>query len=439
MRYCAIWYNLPAVVGVRDGYAVWCVANADCGSDVEHTEEVCVRAFRLMSIADIDVRVHPTFGLVVLWFAYLWGVRTGAGLPGVFFGLAMVVCFFACVLLHELGHGLVARRAGLRVFDITLLPIGGVAHMERAPIRPGTELWLTFAGPLVNVVIVAVLLPVVGIAALAHDVADVGGVIAALGDVTPLGFVAYLMFANVSLVLFNLLPAFPMDGGRILRATLALAMPFATATQIAVGIGKGMAVLFAGVGIIILQEWTLPLVGVFVFIGAHMEGRVVALEESLRRMHVGQCIIWEAGGIAPHEPLSIALRGGPRNLAVTERGRVVGVLWKTDVLYALQRHGPQVKVYEVMDPSPPLVDVDTSLYHAGQVMARAEHPAVLVTQRGIYRGVLTAERYWKLYREVQRGRREKGTERYWGWFLGWARQWRREKKVLSAIGRKSIS
>ncbi len=405
-----------------------------------HLKEVRVQPRRLMSIAGIEVLVHPTFALVVLWFAYLWGVRTNAGATGVLFGLLMVVAFFACVLLHELGHCLVARRSGLRVVDITFLPIGGVARVERTLVPPATELWLALAGPLVNVVIVAVLLPVVGIVAAAQGVDSIGGVVAALGDVTPLGFVSYLMFANASLVLFNLIPAFPMDGGRILRAFLALGIPFATATQIAVGIGKGIALVFAVVGVVALHDWTLPLVAVFIFIGAHMEGRIVALEESLRRIHVGQCIIWEAGGITPHEPLGVALLGGPRDLAVTERGHVIGVLWKTDILYALRLHGPQVPVGEVMDYYPLVVDVDTSLYHAGQSMARADRPALLVTQAGLYRGILTAERYWTLYRGVQRGRREKGTARYWGWLLNWARAWRRrEEKALTAIGRKPLS
>ncbi len=397
-----------------------------------------VRAVRLGSIAHIDVLVHPTFALVVFWFGYLWGIRTGAGLRGIGFGLLMVMCFFTCVLLHELGHCLVARRAGVRVHDITLLPIGGMARMDRTSIDPGTELALALAGPLVNLLIAIALVPVVGLIAQSAGVTDVPGVIASLGDIDLLGFTAYLLFANLSLVVFNLIPAFPLDGGRVLRAFLALGMPFATATQIAVGIGKSLAVVFAAFGVIALHDWTLPLVGVFVFVGAHMEGRTVALEAALRRIHVGQCIIWEAGGVGPHEPLSMAMLGGPRDMAVTERGRVIGVLWKMDVLNALRLRGSLVPVFEVMDHFPPVVDVDTSLYRAQQTMLRADRGAVLVTERGLYRGILTAERYWHLYREVQRGRREKGAERYWGWFTHWLRRWRREEKVLSSIGRRPI-
>ncbi len=121
---------------------------------------------------------------------------------------------------------------------------------------------------------------------------------------------------------------------------------------------------FAVFGVIALHDWTLPFVGVFIFVGAHMEGRTVSLEEVLRRIHVGQCIIWEAGGVGPNEPLSMAMLGGPRDMAVTERGRVIGVLWKMDVLNALRLRGSLVPVFEVMDHFPPVVDVDTSLYIA---------------------------------------------------------------------------
>ncbi len=130
----------------------------------------------------------------------------------------MVVCFFTCVLLHELGHCLVARRAGVRVHDITLLPIGGMARMDRTSIDPGTELALALAGPLVNVLIAIALVPVVGLIARPVGITDISGVIASLGDIDLLGFTAYLLFANISLVVFNLIPAFPMDGGRVLRA-----------------------------------------------------------------------------------------------------------------------------------------------------------------------------------------------------------------------------
>lgn len=227
-----------------------------------------------------------------------------------------------------------------------------------------------------------------------------------------------------------------MDGGRVLRAFLSLIIPYATATHIAVGIGKAIALIFAIFGIAVLRDWTLPLVAVFIFVGAHFEGRTVSLEESLRRIHVGQCFMWEAGGVGPNDPLSMAMRGGPRDLAVTQYGRVIGVLWKIDIMNALRTRGAHVPVYEVMDCYPPIVDVNTSLYIAQQAMLRANRGAVLVTERGLYRGILTAERYWQLYRGVQRGRREKGNARYWGWLTNWLRQWRREEKVLSAIGRK---
>ena len=397
-----------------------------------------MRAFRLTRVAGIDVRVHPTFALIVLWFAYIWGIKTGAGLGGVLFGLLLVACLFACVLLHELGHSLVARRIGIRVHDITLLPIGGMARIERAPVHPGDEFWLALAGPAVNVALALLLFPIVAAIGWHAHIDGVGGMIAALGQVDEVGFAVYLLFANVSLVVFNLIPAFPMDGGRILRSILSLAISRALATQIAVMIGKGIAIGFVLLGVVFLHDWTLPMVGIFIFAGAHIEGRTVAMEEALRRMHVGQCITWESGGIGPYEPLAGGLLGGARDLAVTEHGRVVGILWKTDILNALRLRGPNVRVFEVMDHFPPIVDVDTSLYLAQQAMVRADRGAVLVTERGVYRGILTAERFWYLHRILQARRRTATAARYWGWLFTYARRWRRETKTLPWVGRRTM-
>ena len=397
-----------------------------------------MRAFRVTRVAGIDVRVHPTFALILLWFAYIWGYETGAGLGGLCFGLLLVCCLFACVLLHELGHCLVARRAGIRVHDITLLPIGGMARIERSPVHPGDEFRLAIAGPAVNVALSLILLPIVAAIGWFERVDGLAGLLASLGQVDITGFTVYLLLANISLILFNLLPAFPMDGGRILRAFLTLFTSRLTATRVAVSIGMIVATCFIVVGLVVLHEWTLPIVGVFIMIGAQMEGRTVALEEAMRRMHVGQCITWEAGGIGPYEPLAGALPGGPRDLAVTERGRVVGILWKSDILNALRTRGSHVRVFEVMDHFPPIVDVDTSLYLAQQAMLRANGGAVLVTERGVYRGILTAERYWYLQRIMQTRRRTASAERYWGWLFTYARRWRRETKSLPSVGRRPI-
>jgi Zn-dependent protease len=401
-------------------------------------KEGCVRAFRLTRVAGIDVRVHPTFALIVLWFAYIWGVKTGAGAGGVLFGLLLVGSLFACVLLHELGHSLVARRAGIRVHDITLLPIGGMARIERAPVHPGDEFRLALAGPAVNAALALILLPIVAAIGWHAHVNGVAGMIADLGQVDEVGFAAYLLFANISLVVFNLIPAFPMDGGRILRAVLSLIISRASATQVAVLIGKAIAIAFVCVGVLFLRDWTLPMVGIFIFVGAHVEGRTVAMEEALRRMHVGQCITWEAGGIGPYDPLAGALLGGARDLAVTEHGRIVGILWKVDILTAIRLRGSNVRVFEVMDHFPPIVDVDTSLYLAQQAMLRADRGAVLVTERGIYRGILTAERYWYLHRVLQSRRRSVTAARYWGWLFTYARRWRRETKTLPWVGRRTM-
>lgn len=186
-------------------------------------------------IAGIDVTVHWSFGLLVAYVAYL-SLSSGAGIGGALFEIGFILAAFGCVVLHELGHALTARGFGIRTHGITLLPIGGVANLEAIPRNPFQELAITAAGPMVNVVIAGVLVP----CALA---------IAGVESVTSVNvfggqFVSRLLSFNVIMILFNLLPAFPMDGGRMLRAILAFRLPYLQATQRAVTIGRMMAVLF---------------------------------------------------------------------------------------------------------------------------------------------------------------------------------------------------
>lgn len=201
--------------------------------------------------AGIDVRVHATFALLFAWFGLTAWSRTGT-LSGVAVGFATIVLLFLCVLLHEYGHALTARRYGIATRDITLLPIGGVAMLERMPEDPRQEIVVALAGPAVNVAIAAVL---AGLAAL---------------DVRlPGGMVETLLAANLMLAAFNLLPAFPMDGGRVLRALLAMRFERLAATRAAVRIGQ---VLALGLGVAgFFGSPLLILIGVFVWFGAQAE------------------------------------------------------------------------------------------------------------------------------------------------------------------------
>ncbi|MDY7096144.1 MAG: site-2 protease family protein, partial [Acidobacteriota bacterium] len=190
-------------------------------------------SFRLGSLAGIPIYVHLTFFLIIPYIAFVAG---GAGIAPVAQALLLVLALFGCIVLHELGHALTARRYGIKTRDIILLPIGGVARLERMPRAPLQELWVAIAGPLVNVVI----------AILLYLYLRASGGLASLDQLQPesLSFAVQLFAANIFIVLFNLLPAFPMDGGRMLRALLATRMEYAKATRIAASIGQLMAFLF---------------------------------------------------------------------------------------------------------------------------------------------------------------------------------------------------
>ena len=356
-----------------------------------------VRSFNLGQVRGIDIKVHPTFALVFLWVLYQWDGMGGA--TAILFGLALMGLVFGCVVLHELGHALMAQQYGVRVFDITLLPIGGVARVELVPARPRTEILIALAGPAVNVAIVVALLPLLLLLGLVRGFSMYADNLAEPTILAPAGLVVYLAIANVLLVVFNLLPAFPMDGGRVLRAGLAHFLGRERATRFAVRIGQGLAVGLAILGFWI-GDYGLPLVAVFVVAAAWAEGRAVRVESAMRRLRVGQFVLWDHGGIAPSQPLTMALTGGPRDLVVTDGGRVVGMLWRQSLLTGLNGGAGDRRVADVMDSDVPTADVNDSLYDVQQRMSRLNRWAVPVTEAGLYRGIFTADRFLHVYRQL---------------------------------------
>ncbi|TWU20282.1 putative zinc metalloprotease Rip3 [Novipirellula galeiformis] len=219
-----------------------------------------MRAWHLGRLAGIDVRIHWTFLLVPLW-VYFSSLAAGSGIASAALSVLFVLTIFACVLCHEYGHALMARYFGIPTRDITLLPIGGVASLQRMPRRPGQELAIALAGPAVNVGIAAVIFA--GIVFLN----PASGAVAL--------FATQLAIVNVALVVFNMLPAFPMDGGRVLRSLLAMWMPYASATRIAATIGQITAMGFGLLGLI-TGNWILVLVAGFIFLAARGEAMMAS-------------------------------------------------------------------------------------------------------------------------------------------------------------------
>jgi Zn-dependent protease/CBS domain-containing protein len=266
--------------------------------------------------------------LILAWVAL---THAREGLAGIVGGLVFILALFACVVLHEFGHALTARRYGIGTKDITLLPIGGVARLERMPEDPRQELAVAFAGPAVNVVISAILyLWLIG--------TNTWQPLDQL-DVAAGSFAERLLIVNVFLALFNLLPAFPMDGGRVLRALLAIRMEYTQATQIAAGIGQAMAFLFGFAGLFLNPF--LIFIALFVWIGAAQEASMVQMKSALGGIPVSRAMQTRFLTVSPQDTLDYAvdliLSGSQQDFPVVEGGRVVGLLTRADLFAALAK------------------------------------------------------------------------------------------------------
>lgn len=221
-------------------------------------------SFPVARIAGIDLRIHVTFFLIFLLAGAEWSTF---GLSGVLFGIVLILLLFACVTMHEFGHALAAQRLGIGVRDIVLLPIGGVAVLSRNPSTPLQELIITVAGPLVNVLL-AVLLATVLTVKIALGLIDVEGLLASpSSEPSVAAALVWLLNANIALVLFNMIPAFPLDGGRVLRAVLGLFLPWSRATSVATFIGQGLALLL-GLFALAAGMWVLMLIAALIYFSA---------------------------------------------------------------------------------------------------------------------------------------------------------------------------
>ena len=253
-------------------------------------------SWKLARIAGIDVYVHATFFMVVAWIALIhW--NESQRVRRVVEGVGFILALFACVVLHEFGHALTAARYGIRTRDITLLPIGGLARLERMPDVPIQELWVALAGPAVNVVIALLLFGWLQASGAWESVDRIG--------VATGAFAERVMVANVFLAGFNLLPAFPMDGGRALRALLATRMEYTRATQRAAMIGQGMAILFGFIGL--QGNPMLIFIALFVWIGAGQEASVVQMKSALAGIPLRRAMLTHFRTLTPASTLGDAV------------------------------------------------------------------------------------------------------------------------------------
>jgi Zn-dependent protease len=341
-------------------------------------------SWKLARVAGIDVYVHATFFMVVAWIGVLYWTQSHS-VAAVLDGIVFLLALFACVVLHEFGHALTARRYGITTRDITLLPIGGVARLERMPDKPIEELKVALAGPAVNVVLAVLLFAWLRVSGDWEAVDRMGVVRGA--------FIERIMLANVFLALFNLLPAFPMDGGRALRALLATRMEYTRATQRAAVIGQGMAILFGFIGL--QGNPMLIFIALFVWIGAGQEASMAQMKSALAGIPVRRAMLTDFRAVTPDSTLGdaadLVLTGSQQDFPVVADGRIAGILMRSDLLAALARDGRTARVAEHMKRDCAAADASEMLE---TVFARLQGHAchtMPITERGALIGLVTMD------------------------------------------------
>jgi len=342
-------------------------------------------------VAGIKLRVHATFLILLAWLALVDYRETGTA-AGALRGTLFMLALFGSVLLHELGHAVAARRFGVATRDITLLPIGGVARLDHIPEKPKQELAIALAGPAVTIIIalgMGLALRVAGLPmiltedAIAHSNAH--------GNAG--AFLAQLMWVNVTLLLFNLLPAFPMDGGRVLRALLALRKDYLRATEIAARVGRAFALLFGVVGL--LYNPFLVLIALFIWVSAAAESSALHERFALSGVQVNRLMIRDVRTLAPSDTLNEALRhvlsGFQHDFPVVEAEKVVGVLTRSALLAGLAKNGAESLVSASMETSFRTAEPDEPVNQALVRLRECRCRTLPVLSGGRLCGLLTAE------------------------------------------------
>jgi Zn-dependent protease len=347
-----------------------------------------VGSLRIARVAGIDIKLHFTFLFVVLLGAWQWG---GFGPRGALFGVLLTLLMFLSVTLHELGHSLVAQRFGITVRDITLTPLGGIAQLASRPKTPGQELLVALAGPLVNVALA------LGLAMFAEWQWGLDGVRRAVERShtfapTAATLVGWLLISNFALAAFNLLPALPMDGGRVLRAVLTWPLGLERATRWAALVGRVFAVGFVGLGLY-GPNLILALIGAFVFVAAGAEERAVRLERVLCGIRARDAVNPYAPRFLPGTTLGEAVQAlvfTPYSaFAVEHFGRLLGVVTRAELAHAFHERGPGAFVAGVMHRSVPSIAADDPLEVARLKMNEALSSYVAVTDQDLFIGLVT--------------------------------------------------
>jgi Zn-dependent protease len=340
--------------------------------------------WKIGRFAGIDVYMHATFLLLIGWIA-LNHWLTDQSVTQVIAGVAFVLALFLCVVLHEYGHALTARRFGIRTRDITLYPIGGVARLERIPDEPRQELWVALAGPAVNIVLAFLLYLYVQVTGEWQPFEQL--------NMTSGSFAQRLLTTNLFLALFNMLPAFPMDGGRVLRALLALRLEYARATALAAALGQAIALALGFIGL--FTNPFLLFIALFVWIGAGQEAGMVQMKTALNGIPVSRAMITDFRSLGATDSLSVAvqliLSGTQHDFPVVDGGQVVGVLTRSAIFSALARQGQNARVGDIMSKEFESADSFDMLDAALARLQSGDRGLMPVLHAGRLVGLLTLE------------------------------------------------
>lgn len=342
-------------------------------------------AWRIATIAGIPINVHGTFAVLII-FLLVSGLAAGRGIASVVSSVLFILAIFVTIILHELGHALTARRFGIKTRDITLLPIGGLARLERMPAVPRQELWVALAGPAVNVVIALVCYALLIVATGSAPVLTL--------DPSATGFLGRFTAVNFALAIFNMVPAFPMDGGRALRAVLAERLDYRRATEIAASIGQGLALVFGLVGL--FANPILVFIALFVWMGASSEAAAAGMRGALAGVPVSRAMVTDyrtvSAGSSLRQAVELVLMGDQHDFPVVDdAGEIAGILTRERLMSALSHQGPAGTVDEAMTTAFETVDAREMLDGAYERLQQSPSPVLPVMDGGRVVGLLTSE------------------------------------------------
>ena len=346
-------------------------------------------SWKIATVAGIDVYIHTTFLILIAWIALAYWQLAGT-LLAVVSGVGFILALFFCVLLHEFGHALTARKFNIRTRNITLLPIGGIASIEKIPEDPREEIIIALAGPAVSFAIALLLWLLLtasdGLVPL-EDLSITGG-----------SFLQRLMLINILLAVFNLLPALPMDGGRVFRALMALWMEPVKATRIAAGVAQALAVLLALLGF--RYNLFLVFIAVFIWIGAATEAGMASVKSILSGVTAKRAMLTDFQVLEPHESLAraveLTLSGSQKDFPVVSGDSVTGVLRQSDLLRGLHDHGKLCRVDQVMQRDVPSINVSETLENVMERMQIKDRGLLIATENGRIAGIIDIDNIMEL-------------------------------------------